>query len=852
MGEPRGVLPVKMASLSCSTHFQMKLEYRSRMPTTPLRPHHLQGAHALATIHPGARARYHETAMRACCAGFVALAFILSLAPGTRRDRAAAAIHAAIFSQELNPIAAIVRDEIARGHVPGAVVLIGKGDRILYRHAFGLRATKPHPAPMTTDTIFDLASLTKVVATTTAIMQLAQRGMLELDAPVARYWPSFAAAGKSDMTIRELLTHYSGLKGDLNLSRRWSGYDTAMEMLVADRPVFAPGTHYLYSDENFEALGEVAQGVSGLPLDLYCRRNIFDPLGMENTGFKEWGKDGGRIAQTQWLDGKPSDAVNDPTAGRMGGIAGHAGLFSSTDDLAIFARMLLHRGRLRGAAILSPASVAQMTLPESPAGGTRLRGFGWDIGAPLTSNRHALFPAGSYGHTGYTGTMLWIDPVTDTYVIILTNRTYPDGRGDAGPLRKRIIELVSAWNGPLTPSQVVAQRPALARYYPALSIAKRDDRRVTVMTGIDVLRAQDFAPLRGLRIGLITNQTGRDAAGESDIDLLRSAPDARLVAVFSPEHGLNGTLDEKIGSGIEPVTGLPLFSLYGDVMRPTPAMLHGIDALVFDLQGVGTRFYTYVTTMAYAMEAAAGQGIDFYVLDRPDPIDAAVVQGPVLDRSLESFTGYFPLPVRYGMTMGELAQMFNTENHIGAKLHVITMRGYRRGDWYDNTGLRWVAPSPNLRSLTEAALYPGVALVEGANVSVGRGTATPFEILGAPWIDGGRLSVYLTARKIAGIRFYPVDFTPPADSYKNQECHGVRIDLIDRKKLDAPALGIELASALYRLYPAKFRIGRTLGLIGSRRTLTAIDNQHDPRVIVSNWQPSLAKFRRLRAQYLLY
>ena len=779
-----------------------------------------------------------------------ALAAALSLCLISARGYATAPSRLSLSPESLASVADIVRSEIAKGYIPGAVVLIGQGSEIVYRRAFGLRADGPEPVPMTADTVFDLASLTKVVATTIAVMQLAERGKLDLDAPAARYWPQFAAAAKARITIRELLTHYSGLKPDLKLQRQWSGYDAAMSMLVADGPLFPPGTHYLYSDENFEVLGELVRRVSGLPLDVYCERSIFRPLGMSDTTFRPPSDEARRIAPTQRLDHEPARAtVNDPTAYRMGGIAGHAGLFSTADDLAIFSQMLLNGGQLRGVRILSRSSIAAMTLPESPAA-ERLRGLGWDVGAPFASSHDRLFPAGSFGHTGFTGTMIWIDPVTRIYVIVLTNRTYPDGHGDAQPLRKQIIDMVCASMGPFTTTQVIARVPSLARYYPAVANASHENHKVA--TGIDVLSAESFAALRGLRIGLITNQTGRDAAGRTDIDLFRSAPDIKLVAIFTPEHGLYGKLDGKVSSGMDPATDLPLFSLYGDVTRPTPAMLDGIDALVFDVQDAGTRFYTYVTTMAYAMEASARRGIAFYVLDRPDPINADVVQGPVLDRELESFTGYFPLPVRYGMTMGELARMFNAENQIGARLHVIPMRGYQRADWYDYTGLRWIDPSPNLRSLAEAALYPGVGLAEGTNVSVGRGTPTPFEVVGAPWIDSRKLAVYLNRREIPGVSFEPADFTPKAAPYKGQKCHGVRIELIDRDKLDSPALGIELVSALFQLYPAKFQVDQTLALIGSRQVLSAIKVGGDPKTIACEWKRPLSVFRSLRTEYLLY
>ena len=378
-----------------------------------------------------------------------ALVLLTGLWTATFTARPTATGRTQLSAAALAPIESIVQDEAAGGHIPGAVVLIGQGHTIVYRRAFGRRADRPAPALMTVDTIFDLASLTKVVATTTAVMQLAEQGKLDLDRPVSTYWPEFKSAGKSGITVRELLTHYSGLKADLDLGRPWSGYGTAMAKLIADRPVFPAGTRYLYSDENFEVLGEVVQRVSRLPLDRYCAQQIFQPLGMNETRFRPSPEQANRIAPT---GAAGLGIVNDPTAARMGGVAGHAGLFSTADDLAIFGQMLLAGGTRDGARVLSDGSIARMVQPQSPPAAARLRGLGWDLAAPLASNREGLVPVGSFGHTGFTGTMMWVDPTSNTYVIVLTNRTYPDGRGDAQPLRARILDLVSAALGPATPA----------------------------------------------------------------------------------------------------------------------------------------------------------------------------------------------------------------------------------------------------------------------------------------------------------------------------------------------------------------------------------------------------------------
>jgi uncharacterized protein YbbC (DUF1343 family) len=373
-----------------------------------------------------------------------------------------------------------------------------------------------------------------------------------------------------------------------------------------------------------------------------------------------------------------------------------------------------------------------------------------------------------------------------------------------------------------------------------------------VQTGIDVLMAQRFGPLSGLRVGLITNHSGLDSEGRRTIDLFLKAPGVNLVSIFVPEHGLSGKIEGRFSFSVDPATRLPVHSLYGEVDRPTEKMLKGLDVLVFDIQEVGVRFYTYVTTMAYAMEAAARKEIPFYVLDRPNPITGSVVQGPVMDRDLVSFVGYLPMPVRHGMTIGELAFMFNQENQLGVNLNVIKMQGYQRTNWFDETGLCWVNPSPNLRTLDETTLYPGVAMVEGANVSVGRGTDTPFELLGAPWIKARELVDYLSRRNIQGIRLRPVEFIPSADRFKNRLCHGAQIVLMDRCALDSPALGVEIASALYRLYPNEFQIDKTLSIIGSREVIRAIKEGEDPNSIVLAWQPSLEMFKKIRSKCLLY
>lgn len=786
----------------------------------------------------------------------IAAAATLAVLSGTAvfQEYASAGYAPDLSEERLAQIDGIVEDAVRSGRIPGAVVVIGNKDKKIYRRAFGYRSILPEKLPMTEDTIFDVASITKAVATTTAVMQLAEKGKLRLDDPVYKYWRAFKTNGKKHITIHHLLTHYSGLRPDIKMKPKWSGYKAALKKIVSDKPVFPPDSRFIYSDVNFAVLGEIVRKVSGMPLDSYCSKYIFKPLGMNNTGFNPPLSQRSHIAPTEYLKSELLQGkVHDPAARRMGGVAGHAGLFSTADDLAVFAKMLLNKGSFHGKRILRPDSIESMTLPQSPVEKKTLRGLGWDIDAPLVSNREDLPPVGAYGHLGYTGTAVWIDPVTEIYVIVLTNRVHPYGKGDVKELRARIKESVSKAVGYVPAEQVIASRPLLSPYIKPWKKHRAENRRTgNVFTGIDVLYAEDFTPLKGRRIGLITNHSGLDSEGRRTIDLIYNAAGIKLTAVFSPEHGLFGKADNKVPSSKDPETGLPVYSLYGDVRRPNDEMLKDIDALVFDIQDAGARFYTYITTMGYVMEAASKMGIEFYVLDRPNPITASIVQGPVMDTDKKSFTGYFPLPVRHGMTVGELAGLFNIEYGIGVRLRIIKMQGYERTYWYDETGLKWVNPSPNLRNLNQTILYPGVALAEGANVSVGRGTGAPFEFIGAPWINDGEFSSYLSARGIKGVRFEPVQFAPESGIYKNRLCRGAKIILENRGELDAAALGIELVSALYRLYPGEFKVDKTLGLIGAQDVLNAIKQGRDPQTIVTSWQGQLEEFLKLRKKYLLY
>jgi SSS family transporter len=825
---------------------------------------------------------------------------------------------------DFNPVSGLVNQAIEAKKLPGAVVVINHDGRTVFEQAYGDRALEPIVEPMTKDTIFDMASLTKCLVTATAVMQLYEEHKLQFDDSVVKYLPAFGVNGKQSVTIRELLTHYSGLPPDVDLKDAWGlaapdkaeGVRRAMESPLKT----APGTHFEYSDINFITLGVLVEKISGERLDVYAQEHIFGPLKMRHTQYLPMDKacgalpdntgsytsEGGhgfdRCEAGGWLREKwiPNTAptayddqgtaltnldydrllrgtVHDPTTRRMGGVAGHAGVFSTAADVALFAQALLNRLAGRPSDFpLQQATLKLMTQPEQPSTavtgatiftadgktttGIATRGFGWDINTAFSRPRGEIFPIGSFGHTGFTGTSLWMDPGSDAFVVILANAIHPRGAPPISALRGAVA---------------TAAAKALRLY------EKGNSATSTTLTGIDVLESTHFKALHDaatrhdnhLRLGLLTNQTGLDREGRRTIDvLMHSIPEVELKTIFSPEHGLLGVKDmTKIGKEVDPATHLPVISLYGakeEQRRPSLESLKNLDAVVIDLQDAGVRFYTYETVVGYFLEAAAQAHIEIILLDRPNPIGGVAVQGPVSDNGAESYVDYMPLPVRHGMTLGELALYFNSERllpgptspnvriTIHAQLTVVAMQNWTRQQYFDDTGLRWINPSPNLRSAAANVVYPGVELLQPTNVSVGRGTDTPFEHIGAPYIDAPQLVAYLTARRIPGVSFAPTSFFVAEDSnhypFHGKTIPGIAFTVTDRNALDAPELGIELISALHHLYP-EFTITKADFLIANVDTMRALANQEDPRrKIAEGWTADLAAFEQRRRPYLLY
>lgn len=755
---------------------------------------------------------------------------------------------------KLRKIDAAIVKAIDEKRLPGAVIWVEHGGEHYWK-AIGDRSLTPTEEPMTRETIFDAASVTKVAATTPAVMLLWQRGLIKLDDPVRAFIPEFTGGGKEKITVRELLTHTSGMPEDISTEPKWQGTQTAIRMACALKLKAPPGTEFRYSDVNFFLLGEIVARVSHMPLNVFCAKEIYKPLKMTDSGFLPDKTKIPRIAPTQLTDGVMlRGVVHDPTARCMGGVAGHAGLFTTAYDLARYARMMLNLGELDGVRIFKPETVKLMTSVQTPAGIEGRRGFGWDIDTGYSRLRGEHFPLGSYGHTGFTGIALWIDPFSKSFFVLMSNRVHPDGKGDVRALYHTVGTLAAE---AITDFDFNYVPDALAPYprhhkVPPAEAPKPGANLPAVLNGIDVLVNENFAPLKGLRIGLITNPTGKDGHRYPDIDLFRNAPGVELKALFGPEHGFYGNFDEPVSDAVDEHTGLPIYSLYGTNTAPTAKQMEDLDALVFDIQDVGCRFYTYTSTLGLAMAAANREGLKFFVLDRINPINGVMIDGPVLSGKT-GFVGFHPVPVRTGMTEGELAGMYKSERHFdNLDLTVIPLQGWSRKLWYDETGQPWINPSPNMRSLTEAALYPGVGLLERCALSVGRGTGTPFEVFGAPYIEDVRFAKALNDLAMPGVRFVPVRFTPTDYIYKNQSCGGVNIILTDRDKCRVVDIALAAGEILHQWYPAQFDVEKIDHLLFDEPTIQAMEDEKPLAEIHDLWTPKMDEFKARREKYLLY
>lgn len=717
-----------------------------------------------------------------------------------------------ISADDEDAIDRVVRDGLAAGGVPGAVVVIGRSDGIVFQRAYGRRAIDPAPEPMTLDTIFDLASITKAVATATSAMVLTERGDLSLDTRVATVLEGLEGGGRERITVEHLLTHTAGFGAVNRLSDYEGERSERIARVLATELEHPPGARVRYSDLSFIVLGELIAAVSGRPLDELAEAEVFAPLSMNDTGFRPTETE--RVAPTERAARRGGamirGEVHDPRAWRLGNVAGNAGLFSTGADLARFARAMLDGG----APVLERSTLDEMIRPRRLVGGSRA--LGWDVGRVSMSAR-------AFGHGGYTGTSLWIDPARDVFVVFLSNRVHPDGSGDVQPLLRALM-----------PRAVEAARRAAP-------LVESD-----VRSGVDVLAAEGFAPLAGRRVAVLTHRAARTRDGDMTLYALHRAPDVTVVRALAPEHGLGVDREGRIRDSVEPVTGVPVHGLFGPVREPTDAMLDGVDAIVIDLQTVGVRFYTYAATVTRVLRAAAARGLPVWLLDRPDPLAAGPPRGPVSEPALASFVNHHPLPTVHAMTLGELAELVVSERSIDVNLTVVPVEGWTRDGWPE--GHRWLPPSPNLRTLSAVALYPALALVEGTNVSVGRGTDRPFEQVGAPWVDADALAEAMS--RVPGLSAEPVAFTPRSARHRGERCHGVSLRIDDPEAYRPVRAGLALAIAL-RSHDA-WEPARVERMLGHRAIYQAFAEGASVSELERAWSEELDGFAARRARFLRY
>ena len=735
---------------------------------------------------------------------------------------------------------ALIEGYLEKGAFPGGVYLVAQNGKILHQRAFGKQSYDLGSPPVQHDTIYDLASLTKVIATTTAAMILVDEDRLDLDAKVQSYLPRFQGPGKDQITVRHLLTHSSGIDWWAALYKEIPESEKDFRKAFLDR-VYAmelkstPGTEMKYSDLGIVLLGEILERVSGRPLDAFVKERVWRPLGMKDTGWRPAKGLLPRIAPTEkdgWRGRTVHGEVHDENAFALGGVAPHAGLFGTAGDLARFAQMMLWKGVYANQRIVAPDTAELFTRAANlPPGSSRA--LGWDTKSPQGSSAGQLFSNGSFGHTGFTGTSIWIDPERQLFLILLTNRVHPTRDN----------------------TQIREVRPALAD-----AVIRAVDPAAAppvVLAGLDRVAAGEVALLTGKKLGLLSHAPSLTADGRHAVDVFRGRK-LDLVRLFSPEHGLQGqaAAGEKVDSGVDPGSGLPLVSLYGKNTKPTPEDLAGLDVLVIDLQDAGARFFTYSSTLLLALEAAAEAGLEVIVLDRPNPLGGERVEGPLrADGVPFSMVSRAPGPLVHGLTLGEMARLANSRLPKPAKLQVIAMEGWGRGMTWADTGRKWVSPSPNLRSAEAALAYPGTCLLESTNITEGRGTDAPFLLFGAPWLDPSQVKV-----EVPGFRLEPATFTPrasaaaPEPKHLDQECRGFRVMITDPKVASPWRLGVELLAALSRQPGFEWRNeGQALEwLLGTPVLLERLRSGRPTAEILADDDAEIAAWKEARRPYLLY
>jgi uncharacterized protein YbbC (DUF1343 family) len=767
----------------------------------------------------------------------------------------------------------IVRVALAEGAAPGASLAVGRHGRVVHMRGYGRIASDAAAAAVTDSTRYDMASLTKVIATTTAAMILEERGLLNIDRPVHDYLPELAAPEKAAITVRQLLAHNGGFRSGAPLWREFRGV-TAFLNAMNERPLaYNPGDSTIYSDWDLIMTGAIVERLAGQKLDVFLQENVWGPLGMRDTGFNPLAlapmpadsdctsvlRDDHpllpRIAVTEmdtvYRRRMIHGIVHDENACALGGVAGHAGLFSSARDLAVFAQMMLNGGEYNGARILRATTVARWTARQ----GRSSRALGWDTPSPgSTAGRY--FSPRSFGHTGFTGTSIWMDPEKGVFVALLTNRVHPTRANTRHePLRRAIADEVQ---------KAIADAP-LREWTPP-----PPPRRTSAVTvGADRLIGEFAHLVNFKRVAVVANHSARLGNGTHLVDALHGMPNVKLQALFGMEYNIrsndySATRDPE--STIDPQTGVVKYNLYGEHHKPTPEMLKGIETIVFDIQEVGARFYEHINILGFVMEAAAEQGIDVVVLDRPNPITGVKQDGFVTDEEfLYRFGSYARVPVIHGLTMAELARYYNGEKAlrggVTAKLHVVPMIGWRRTMWFDETGLAWRKPSPNLLTLNSLLAYTGTCLFEALNVSEGRGSDAPFEYVGAPWLDHTRAVAMLNQLGLRGVTFDTISFTPEQKPFHGRPpelagelVRGIAVRVTDRNAFEPYKAGVAMVWAIHSLHPDKLVWNDSVleRLSATRRLKTMIQAGRTPPEIFASWQDEAATFAARSAPYRIY
>jgi len=663
---------------------------------------------------------------------------------------------------------------VRQSKAPGATAFVGRagGEKFLTA-AEGMRQTTPVSEAATEDTLYDLASLTKQISTTTSVMLLHEDGKLNLDQKVSEFLP---IPGLERYTLRQCITHTAGLAPFKPWQDEIHSPEDIVQRIAALPPSSPAGTQRVYSDLGFILLAQVVGQAAREPIDAFVARRVFKPLGMRRTLFNpppELRKDCAATENCPWRKRVLKGEVHDERAFAMGGVAGHAGLFSTAPDLGLFCDALLSGKILKSATLDDMLKMGQVPFYLG-------QGIGWWLD-PWTSGSNGYLPSRrAFGHTGFTGTSMWLDRDTGIYAVLLSNTVHPRREPrDNTSLRRTFYDGV------------------MFAHYP---------KSTNAHNGIDYLPRVDYKPVLGKKMAILTNQAATDMLGRPDLEAFGLEPGVTFKTIYTPEHGLRGQAEAGKSVASEKTGAVPTISLYGKQKRPTKDEFKGVQLFVVDLPDVGSRYYTYMATMKECMAACAESGVPVLVLDRPNPLGGTVLEGPVA-KVFESAVCSAPIPARHGMTLGEIAAFFQQTvfEKSKLKLEIQNVENWRRELTHPACTLPWTPPSPNLPTFETALAYAGTCLFEGINLNEGRGTETPFLLFGAPWMDNKAVSAAIDPALAAGFtpttRVYipkPIPGKAENPEYKGSVCKGIRLEVTDSDAARPFSLAVGLLAELVK------------------------------------------------------